>query len=109
MFLPDGNVVGAEKSHVLETLLQGGTEENKEKLEVLFSHARTTRKKQKQRAPSSLPTRFTRTRRAIVSVGTPVCNLSTLIGLRRIFDIRSASVECGIIDIRNTYDLMTDL
>ena len=30
-------------------------------------------------AQSTLPTRFTRILRAIVSVGTPVCNLSTLI------------------------------
>ena len=51
---------------------------NKEKLEVSFSHARTTRKKQKQRAPSSLPTRFTRIRPDVASVGTPICNLSTL-------------------------------
>ena len=59
--------------------MQGGSGENKEKLEVSFSHARTTRKEQKQCAPSSLPTRFTRIRRAILSVGTPVCNLSTLV------------------------------
>ena len=50
--------------------LQGGSEEDKEKLEVSFSHARTTRKEQKQRAPLSLPTRFTRIRRTIAPVGT---------------------------------------
>ena len=39
----------------LKIALQGGSEENKEKLEVSFSHARTTRKEQNQRAPSSSP------------------------------------------------------
>ena len=40
---------------------------------LLLLLAGTTRKEQKQRTQSSLPTRFTRIRRAIVSVGTPVC------------------------------------
>ena len=53
-------------------------EENEEKQQESFSHARAKRKEQKQRAASSLPTRFTRIRRAIVFVSTPVCNLSTL-------------------------------
>ena len=72
-----------------------------EKLEVPFSHARTTRKKQKHRAPSSLPTRFTRTRRAIVSVGTPVCNLSTLLpaGTSIIGFADDALVVCAADDI----------
>ena len=48
---------------------------------LLILLARTTRKEQKQRALSSLPTSVTQIRRAIVSVGTAVCNLSRLSGI----------------------------
>ena len=67
----------------LKIALQRWSGENKEKLEVSFSHARTTREEQKQLAPSSHPSRFTQLRRAIASVGISVCNLSTLVRCRK--------------------------
>ena len=51
--------------------------------------------------PSSCPTRFTRIRRAIVSVGTPVCNLSTLSTVRtRLF---LGDTQSGESDVKSAH------
>ena len=66
------------KAWNLKIVLQGGSEENKEKWDESISRASATRKKQGQRAPPPFPTRFSRTGGASVVVTASVSDLSTL-------------------------------